>query len=108
MGFIVKRFEGQHYVIYENMYVSIFTFRIFREKGNWMCQYYLQAFQSIQEKNILDRTIFLPYLNETNTIPYDISQNIFTQIYTDAMNLFGADNCIPIPDDSVDPFTNLT
>jgi hypothetical protein len=73
-----------------------------------MCQYYLQAFTSIQEKNILDRTIFLPYNNETNTIPYDASQNIFTQIYTNAMSLFGTDNCIPIDDDTVDPFVTRT
>ncbi len=108
MGFLVIRFEGPNYVIYENIYVSIATFRLFKDQGNWLCQYYLQAFQNIQEKNILDKTIFLPYNNETNTIPYDASQNIFSQIYTNAMSLFGTDNCIPIPDDSKDPFTNLT
>lgn len=108
MGFLVKIFEGPNYIQYRDMYVSIFTFRLFREQSSWMCQYYLQAFTSIQEKNILDRTIFLPYNNETNTIPYDASQNIFTQIYSNAMSLFGTDNCIPIPDDTVDPFVTRT
>jgi hypothetical protein len=108
MGFLVKHFEGPNYIIHVNMYVSILTFRLFREKDAWMCQYFLQAFQSIQEKNILDRTIFLPYNNETNTIPYDVSQNIFTQIYANAMGLFGPDNCIPIDDDSIDPFVTQT
>jgi hypothetical protein len=89
MGFICVTFPVNTGLIYTNIYVSLFSFSLFKKKDNWKCRMILQAHRSPEEKKAGLQDIFLNSQHQVNEFNYDISHNIYDKCYEYAKLMFG-------------------
>lgn len=89
MGLLVTNFTNVDYLPIKTVYVSLFNFDLSKTSPNWICRFNLQAHHSREDKYSGQNAIFLTNSQQTSQFIYDMSSNIFSEVYKHGKLLVG-------------------